>query len=244
MPNGNRQQSSKSSTSSLPCTLPLSIIKVTLTNISPDGLLHPTVIFTTLWKGPLLWGIENRPSFADNISSHFLIHICKKIQLAESRSTLTLVRCFFSMFVSGLTQPVGTLAQTDTSMTLPESKRLFDHLIIWSSEISYNLIILKELNEKKARLYNIFIKNVYIYMFPFFTLPGSRKDRHQDGSSTTKRGSKWLQEKTTKWKSYAEHWALAYTEMREIINWEPILHKEVLKTDIIISFLFHHYNVH
>ena len=234
MPNGNRQQSSKSST---PCTLNLPIIIVTLTNLSTDGPLHPTDIFTTLWKGPLLWDIENRPSFADNISSHFLIHICKKIQLAESRSTLTLVRCFFSMFVSGLTQPVGTLAQTDTSMTLPESKRLFD-LIIWSSEISYNLIILKELNEKKARLYNIHLH------VPFFTLPGSRKDRHQDGSSTTKRGSKWLQEKTTKWKSYAEHWALACTEMREIINWEPILHKEVLKTDIIMSFLFHHYSVH
>ena len=38
--------------------------------------------------------------------------------------------------------------------------------------------------------------------------------------------------------------ALACTEMREIINWEPILHKEVLKTDIIMSFLFHHYSVH
>ena len=160
MPNGNRQQSSNSSTSSLPCTPSLSIIKVTLTNIFPDGPLHPTVIFTTLWKGSLLWNIENRPSFADNISSDFLIHICKKIQPAKSRSNLTLVRCFFSMFVSGLTQPVGTLALTDTSMTLPESKRWFDHLIIRSSEIAYNLIILKGLNEKKTRLYNIHTLNV------------------------------------------------------------------------------------
>ena len=39
---------------------------------------------------------------------------------------------------------------------------------------------------KRRPDYTIYIKNVYIYMFPFFTLPGSRKDRHQDGSSTVK----------------------------------------------------------
>ena len=41
--------------------------------------------------------------------------------------------------------------------------------------------------------------------FTFFTLPGSRKDRHQDGSSTVKGEANDYKRKKTKWKSYAEH---------------------------------------